>query len=783
MNENAGGYNVFEEALRVAEGKYQLLSDYNIQLAKISILFLEAADEKGLYSSIADSFRGITNSIAATFSVYKQDSQDLQVISLSIDPINERKVASILGPGLFEMRMPVGADDLEQMRSQIIRRPKDLYELSSHEIPREVSRAIMKDLGCNQIIALPISYAGEIFGTCVAYMAQEMPVVIDEALIVYAQIAGAAIKRQRLDDDLLAREEKYHIIADFTFDWEYWISPSGTFIYVSPSCKQHTGYVPEEFMKDAALLQKIVHPDDREGLALHIEDSLDINKVSNPIDFRIITRDGEERWVGHRCQNVYGRNGTFLGRRGNNRDITKRKHTEQMLARSEEKYRKLVESAIEAIFVAVEGKIVFLNQRTCTISGYSSEELMTRPFVEFVHPDDRDMVIDRHIKRLRGEEAIPRYEFRIMRKDSEMTWAELNTVAITWEGKMATLNFLEDITERKKVEAELWKKQVMLARTEGIAHVGSWEWDVATDTVTWSDELFRIFQRDPQEGAPSFAEHPAFYHPDDFALLQQAAEAAVADGTPYELELRAIRKDGETRVCVARGVAEMGLNGRAIRLFGSLQDITERKAIEVELLKSYERLKNTLDDAIDTMAKIVEMRDLYTAGHQQRVSDLSSAIAGEMKLEDTRIEQLRMAAAIHDIGKIYVPSEILSKPGKLSTMEFSLIKTHAQAGYDIIKSMDFPYPVAQAILQHHERTDGSGYPNQLRGEDILLEAKILAVADVVEAMASYRPYRPALGINKALEEISQNRGKLYDPAVVDACVQLFNSGKFEFKSI
>jgi len=179
----------------------------------------------------------------------------------------------------------------------------------------------------------------------------------------------------------------------------------------------------------------------------------------------------------------------------------------------------------------------------------------------------------------------------------------------------------------------------------------------------------------------------------------------------------------------------------------------------------------------------VELRDPYTAGHQQRVADLASAIAVKMKLEDTRISQLKMAAVIHDIGKMYVPSDILSKPGRLSDVEFGLIRTHAQGGYDIVKSMDFPCNVAKTVLQHHERLDGSGYPNHLKGEDTLLEAKILAVADVIEAMASHRPYRSSLGIDKALEEISRNKGKLYDPDVVDTCLELFNRDKFEFKTV
>jgi len=218
-------------------------------------------------------------------------------------------------------------------------------------------------------------------------------------------------------------------------------------------------------------------------------------------------------------------------------------------------------------------------------------------------------------------------------------------------------------------------------------------------------------------------------------------------------------------------------------ILSSIGDISERKLSEENLLKSYESVKKTLNDAIDTIAKIVETRDPYTEGHQRKVAELAVAIGNAMKLDDTRLDQIRMAAVIHDIGKMYVPSDILSKPGKLSDIEFSLIKTHSQGGYDIVKDMDFPCVVAQAILQHHERLDGSGYPGGLKGEDTLLEAKILAVADVVEAMSSHRPYRPALGAEKAIEEISMNRGRLYDPAVVDVCLELFKSAKFQFNTV
>jgi PAS domain S-box-containing protein len=208
---------------------------------------------------------------------------------------------------------------------------------------------------------------------------------------------------------------------------------------------------------------------------------------------------------------------------------------------------------------------------------------------------------------------------------------------------------------------------------------------------------------------------------------------------------------------------------------GNIEDITLRKRAEEELKDTLKRLHKALGSIVQALAVTAETRDPYTAGHQRRVADLSRAIAGAIGgLTAEQIDGLRMASAIHDIGKISVPAEILSKPKKLTDIEFDLIKVHPQSGYDILKDIDFARPVARMVLEHHERMDGSGYPNGLTGNDLLLESRILAVADVVESMASHRPYRPSLGINAALDEIAKNRGILYDPEAVDVCLKLFN---------
>jgi len=203
--------------------------------------------------------------------------------------------------------------------------------------------------------------------------------------------------------------------------------------------------------------------------------------------------------------------------------------------------------------------------------------------------------------------------------------------------------------------------------------------------------------------------------------------------------------------------------------------------MEKNLQEKSKQLEEAIENVIFTMAKMSESKDPYTAGHQQKVSQLATAIARKMGLTEDKIESLKFASLIHDVGKFSIPGEILSKPSKLTETEFALIKEHPKICYDIIKSVDFPWEIASIILQHHERLDGSGYPGGLKDKEILLEAKILAVADVVEAMSSFRPYRPALGTDKALEELSMNKGKLYDPEVVDACIKLFKEDGFKFK--
>ena len=262
-------------------------------------------------------------------------------------------------------------------------------------------------------------------------------------------------------------------------------------------------------------------------------------------------------------------------------------------------------------------------------------------------------------------------------------------------------------------------------------------------------------------------------------LVGQTFDHLVVAGKPVELDL--ISGDGSSATAEMR-VMETEWEGEPAYL-ASLRDITERKLMQQELQDNLDDLKQAVNGTIKAIALTVEMRDPYTSGHQHRVASLAKAIAKEINVSSDQAEGVYMASAIHDIGKISLPAEILSKPVKLSDIEVQMIQAHSQVGYDILKGIDFPWPIAQIVLQHHERMDGSGYPHKLAGDEILMEARILGVADVVETMASHRPYRPSIGLDKALEEIAQNKTVLYDPLVVDACVRLFADKGFELPSL
>jgi PAS domain S-box-containing protein/putative nucleotidyltransferase with HDIG domain len=451
-------------------------------------------------------------------------------------------------------------------------------------------------------------------------------------------------------------------------------------------------------------------------------------------------------------------------------DDTVRKSMEESLRLSEQNLRNWIENSPLGIRILDrDGNTLYANRALLDMWGYSSvEELEAVPAKQRYAPESYAEHMGRKGTRRWGDPDIINYEVSIVRSDGQLRHLSASTRTLMWGGERQFQVVYQDITERKQAELEY---RTMVRTTMD----GFWLTDMQGHFLDVNDASCNLigYSRDELLNM-SIPDVEAIEKSEETAKHIRKIEEVGHDR--FETQHR--RKDGGI-VDVEISVNYLPVGGGRMVVF--VRDITESKRMEEELRHNVERFKKAMEGVIQVIASIVEVRDPYTAGHQRRVAELACAIAEEMDFSEERIEEIRMAALIHDIGKIYVPAEILSKPSRLTEIEFSMIKSHPQVAYDILKSVDFPWPICKLVLQHHERINSSGYPGGLSGEDILTGAKILAVADVVEAMASHRPYRPALGLDKALDEISKNSGVLYDSEVADACLRVFNKGDFKFE--
>ena len=532
-------------------------------------------------------------------------------------------------------------------------------------------------------------------------------------------------------------------------------------VYVNRQIGEILGYTREEIQQmGSRMIEILVHPDDLESVTEHMKKVARDKKceiIEN--EYRMKHANGEWRWLLSR-DIVFTRDAAGLPTQnvGVAMDITERVRAEEALRESEERYRSLFNGVPVGINrTAPGGQTLNANPALVHMLGYPDRETLLAVNVTdlYVDPEDRwrwQALVER-------EGVVRGFEVQLRRCDGTTIWVRSNARAVC-DASGRVLHYegsLEDITERKLAEEEIGRLAkfpsenpnpvLRVAKDGAILYVNE-----------ASLPLLNVWGCQVGQPLPDYWRR----------FTVEVFSSGLSKDTEVEYEDRMLS-------LTFAPVVDAGY----VNVYGL--DITERKRAEEELQRTLERLREALGGIIQTVALTVETKDPYTAGHQRRVGNLARAIANEMGLPQEQIDGIRMAGLIHDLGKVGIPAEILSKPGRLSDFEWGIIKMHSQIGYDILKKIDFSWPVAQIVLKHHERLDGSGYPQGLSGEEIILEAKILAVADVVEAMASFRPYRPARGIDKALEEISQNSGILYDPEVVDACLKLFTENGFEFE--
>lgn len=327
------------------------------------------------------------------------------------------------------------------------------------------------------------------------------------------------------------------------------------------------------------------------------------------------------------------------------------------------------------------------------------------------------------------------------------------------------LEILEEHLTALRLQAT---KMALSSRTDTI---GRWEWDILAGTWNWSESFERIMHARPPQGEVNLFSLFSSVHEQDRAALLSIIHNCRDSGQTREAEHRIVTADGEIR-WVVQFLDVFRDADKVWKLFGMLRDITDQKVKETLLAERLVMLQATLSKTVEALGRVTEIRDPYTAGHQSRVARLAKEMGKRMGLDPGRLEGLETAAKLHDIGKIYVPAEFLTKPGTLREAEMNLMKYHPEIGHQIIQDIPFTMPVAEIVLQHHERLDGSGYPAGLKEDEILPEARILAVADVFEAMSSFRPYRPGLGPEAAMKELIAGQGSAYDTTAVDTLAQM-----------
>lgn len=735
-------------------------------------------------------------------------------------------------------------------------------------------------------------------------------------------------------------------------------SLDGTILSWNAGAERLYGYTAAEMVgRPISLLVPADRPDEMPGILERIRRG-ELIKHYETIRIR---KDGVRLPIALTVSPIRDAAGAVVGSSAIGRDITQRKQAEEALRHAYAYNRSLIEASVDPLVtIGPDGRITDVNNATEQATGLSRDKLIGTDFSDyFTSPDQA-----RHgYQQAFRDGTVHDFPLEIQHRDGRVTPVLYNASVYRDESGQVSGVFAaaRDITEQRRAEEELRNSEARLKEAERIALLGNWQLDLVSNVLSWSDEVYRIFELDPRQFGATYEALLNAVHPEDRGMVDQAYADSLKSRTPYDIVHRLLMQDGRVKYVNERCETYYNDAGKPLLSLGTVQDITTRRLAELGMQKSNralhtlstcngvlvraveesqlledicgvlvsiggyqlawvgfaendeeksvrvvaragvnadyldhiqvswgdtpkghgptgtairtgeyqvaqdilhdpkflpwreqagsrgyassiafplfddnnrvfgamnlygkepnafdadeikllqelagdlafgirilrlrverdhlheqqqhndETVKQALAGTIQAIAVTVEKRDPYTAGHQRRVANLGAAIAMELGLSEDRITGLRLGATIHDIGKIYVPAEILTRPGELSPMEFEFIKTHPQVGFDIMKDVKLPWPVAEMIYQHHEHLDGSGYPRGLKGEAILLEARILTVSDVTEAMMSHRPYRPALGLEAALAEIAQYRGTYYDPAVVDACLHLFRNKGF-----
>ncbi|MCK9195706.1 MAG: PAS domain S-box protein [Syntrophales bacterium] len=600
---------------------------------------------------------------------------------------------------------------------------------------------------------------------------------VDHTIAMVEDITSVKLAEEALRES----EDRYRSLFDNTIDAVMLTTPDGRILAANPEACRIFGRTEEEICRiGRAGLMDLADP----RLAAALSEQSRTGRFQG--EFAFVRKDGVS-FPGEISSIIFRDHDGNLKTSMIVRDISDRKRTEDALQESEERLRDLIFSIADWVWEVDEnGVYTYSSQKGIDLLGESPEDILGKTPFDFMPPDEAQRVAAIFSEIVANKAPIKDLENWNIRRNGEKICLLTNGVPVLGkEGNLKGYRGVDkDITERKRVEKELAQSYDLLTnlarQVPGVVYQYRLYPDGRSAFPYSSPGMNDIYEVTPEDVRKDATPVFGRLHPDDYDHVVVSIQKSARTLQTFYCEFRVILPRQGLRWRWSQAHPERLVDGSTL-WHGIISDITERKQIEEQLQQTLESLRKAFGATIQVMVSAVEARDPYTAGHQIRSADIARAIATEMGLSQDTIEAIRMAGPIHDIGKLSVPAEILSKPTKLSEIEFSLIKEHARTGYEMLKDVESPWPLAEIVYQHHERMDGSGYPRNLRGDEILIEARIIAVADVVESMASHRPYRPALGLNAALEEIESNKGTLYDADAVDTCLRLFREKGFQIE--
>ena len=493
-------------------------------------------------------------------------------------------------------------------------------------------------------------------------------------------------------------------------------------------------------------------------------------------------RDGSTFWVSLNVGLTWDENGAPNGTEGFARDVTDRVAAQQAREESLSLLRATLESTADGILVVDSaGDVASYNNRFIELWRIPADLLATKddaPMLGWA----ADQVADpegfvRNVARL--YENPDEESFDTLELADGRVYERYSRPQLIGDGVVGRVWSFRDVTERASAERALRVSEEDLRDAQAIARIGSYVYDIGANAWTSSETMDDIFGIDERYVRDLDGWAGLVHESDRAMMVDYVTNDVVGRGLPFDKEYRVTRaSDGHTVWVHGHGRLERDAQGRPKRLLGAIQDVTLRHRGEKALRETNESLERMVYEVAEAMGRVIEIRDQYTKGHQERTARLAKAIAEEMGMGRHDVTAVEMAAVVHDIGKLSVPAEILTRPTQLTELEMSLVREHPGNGYEILKDIPFPWPVADIVLQHHERMDGSGYPAGLSGDQIVPLARVLTVADVVEAMATHRPYRAALGLDAAIAELRDFPEK-YDASTVDACLRLYERGEIE----